>query len=415
MAKILLVEDDNNLREIYGARLGAEGYQIVSAGDGEEALAVAVKERPDLIISDVMMPKVSGFDMLDILRNAPETKDTKIIMMTALSQAEDKDRANKLGADLYLVKSQVTLEDVVASAKKILSDSSTDASSATPPPTSTPASPAPAPVPTPAATVAEPTPPVAVPAPAAIPAEPVVTAPAPGAPTATPVAPAPAPTPEPPTAAPVAQTPVQSATVPTLSGQPAAPPTPTPVVAVPDNTIPTATPVAPAPTPTPEPPTAAPVAKKIEVVLPDAEETKPAETPTSVPTDSTITDTEEKPTDSIGPTLAQALADEEQSATTKIKEPDSTPAAPTPSTTVQPDTATEVNDTEPINADVPVVGSPHEEIAGKKVIQPINDPTKGPDLNALLAKEEAKEITTQTPSEPAEDKDHPDELSKISL
>ena len=73
MSKIMLVEDDNSLREIYSIRLTAEGYVIVSAGDGEEALAMAVKERPDLIISDVMMPKISGFDMLDILRSTPET------------------------------------------------------------------------------------------------------------------------------------------------------------------------------------------------------------------------------------------------------------------------------------------------------------------------------------------------------
>lgn len=120
MAKIMLVEDDNNLREIYGARLQAEGYDIVSAPDGEEALALAVKEKPDLIISDVMMPRISGFDMLDILRNAPETKDTKVIMMTALSQAEDKARADKLGANRYLVKSQVTLEDVANAVREVL-------------------------------------------------------------------------------------------------------------------------------------------------------------------------------------------------------------------------------------------------------------------------------------------------------
>jgi len=120
MAKVMLVEDDNNLREIYEARLLAEGYEIVSARDGEEALALAVKERPDLIIADVMMPKISGFDMLDILRSTPETKDTKVIMMTALSQAEDKARAAQLGADRYLVKSQVTLEDVAKVAKEVL-------------------------------------------------------------------------------------------------------------------------------------------------------------------------------------------------------------------------------------------------------------------------------------------------------
>jgi len=120
MAKILLVEDDNNLREIYEARLMAEGYEIVSARDGEEALTVAMKEKPDLIISDVMMPKISGFDMLDILRTTEETKNAKVIMMTALSQAEDKARAEKLGADRYLVKSQVTLEDVAKVAQDVL-------------------------------------------------------------------------------------------------------------------------------------------------------------------------------------------------------------------------------------------------------------------------------------------------------
>ncbi len=125
MAKIMLVEDDNNLREIYEARLLAEGYTIVSAEDGEQALAMAVKEKPDLIISDVMMPKISGFDMLDILRSTPETQHTKVIMMTALSQAEDKMRADKLGADRYLVKSQVTLEDVARVAGEILQDSDT--------------------------------------------------------------------------------------------------------------------------------------------------------------------------------------------------------------------------------------------------------------------------------------------------
>lgn len=120
MSKIMLVEDDNNLREIYQARLLAEGYEIVSAKDGEEALAMAVKEKPDLIIADIMMPKISGFDMLDILRTTPETKNTKVIMMTALSQAEDKERAEKLGADRYLVKSQVTLEDVAKVARNVL-------------------------------------------------------------------------------------------------------------------------------------------------------------------------------------------------------------------------------------------------------------------------------------------------------
>jgi len=195
----MLVEDDNNLREIYEARLLAEGYEIVSAHDGEEALALAVKEKPDLIISDVMMPKISGFDMLDILRSTPETKDTKVIMMTALSQAEDKERADKLGADRYLVKSQVTLEDVAKIAREVLEGTGAAGAAASPPPMPDPV----------AAPVTNPMPPV-TPDPVASPvvAAPVAAPPADPAPVMPDPIPAPAPTvsPAPDASAPVTST-----------------------------------------------------------------------------------------------------------------------------------------------------------------------------------------------------------------
>ena len=148
MAKILLVEDDVNLREIYSARFAAEAYEVITASDGEEALATAVRERPDLIVLDVMMPKISGFDVLDILRSTPETKDTKVIMMTALSQDADRQRGESLGANKYLIKSQVTLEDVVNSVKEELGGAAKPAPAPTPaapiPPPSTPPAPPPA-------------------------------------------------------------------------------------------------------------------------------------------------------------------------------------------------------------------------------------------------------------------------------
>ena len=122
MKKILLVEDDSSLREIYGVRLTAEGYNVISAGDGEEALATTVREKPDLILSDVMMPKISGFDMLDILRATPETRDIKIIIMTALSAEDQRERGERLGADKFLVKSQVGIEDVVNAVKEVLGE-----------------------------------------------------------------------------------------------------------------------------------------------------------------------------------------------------------------------------------------------------------------------------------------------------
>lgn len=132
MTKIMLVEDDKSLREIYGVRLQAEGYEITSAGDGEEALAMAIKEKPDLIISDVMMPKISGFDMLDILRSTPETRDLKIIMMTALSSEDQRARGETLGANRYLVKSQVGIEDVVRTVHELLNDAPVSAAPAAP-------------------------------------------------------------------------------------------------------------------------------------------------------------------------------------------------------------------------------------------------------------------------------------------
>lgn len=122
MKKILLVEDDIALRDIYSARFMAEGYNVVSASDGEEALATAVRERPDLIVLDVMMPKISGFDVLDILRSTPDTKTTRVIMMTALSQETDRARGESLGVDRYLIKSQVTLDEVMTTVKQVIGD-----------------------------------------------------------------------------------------------------------------------------------------------------------------------------------------------------------------------------------------------------------------------------------------------------
>lgn len=122
MSKIMIVEDDTSLREIYSIRLTAEGYTVVVAGDGEEALAVAVREKPDLILSDVMMPKISGFDMLDILRATPEMQGIKVIMMTALSSEDQRQRGERLGANKYLVKSQVGIEDVVNAIHEVLGD-----------------------------------------------------------------------------------------------------------------------------------------------------------------------------------------------------------------------------------------------------------------------------------------------------
>lgn len=115
--KILLVEDEMALSAVYRSRLELEGFDVREVHNGEDALSATVEYRPDLILLDAMMPKISGFDVLDILRNTPETANVRIIMLTALSQPKDKERAESLGVDDYLVKSQVVISDVVSRIK----------------------------------------------------------------------------------------------------------------------------------------------------------------------------------------------------------------------------------------------------------------------------------------------------------
>ena len=118
--KVLLVEDDQGLATVYLQRFEAEGFSVKHVPNGEDALSAAIEFKPDIILLDVMMPKINGFDVLDILRNTPETASTKVVMLTALSQAKDLERAQELKADDYLIKSQVVIADVVEKIKKHL-------------------------------------------------------------------------------------------------------------------------------------------------------------------------------------------------------------------------------------------------------------------------------------------------------
>ena len=115
--KILLVEDDEALASVYKSRLDIEGFDTRGVFNGEDALSAAMEFKPDLILLDAMMPKISGFDVLDILRNTPETATIRVIMLTALSQPKDKERAEALGVNDYLVKSQVVIGDVIERVK----------------------------------------------------------------------------------------------------------------------------------------------------------------------------------------------------------------------------------------------------------------------------------------------------------
>ncbi len=102
--KILVVEDDPTILESLKALLAAKGYGVVAAMDGAEGVAAARREKPQLILLDVILPKMGGFDVCQILKKDPATKEIKIVMTTALGRMGDVESAFASGADDYLIK-----------------------------------------------------------------------------------------------------------------------------------------------------------------------------------------------------------------------------------------------------------------------------------------------------------------------
>ena len=117
---VLVVDDDQSLRQMYRARLEASGYGVIEATNGEEAMARAVEDKPSCILLDVMMPRVNGFDVLDILKTTPETKKIPVIILTALMQDEAKQRVVNSGAEACLVKAEVMPNQVVDTITAVL-------------------------------------------------------------------------------------------------------------------------------------------------------------------------------------------------------------------------------------------------------------------------------------------------------
>jgi len=117
---ILLVDDDLTLREMYEERMKAEGFNIIQATNGEEALKKAGESKPHVILLDIMMPKVNGFDVLKELKSNPELKDIPVIVLTALIQDVDRVQGRKLGAADYIVKSETMPGEVIAKIKNAI-------------------------------------------------------------------------------------------------------------------------------------------------------------------------------------------------------------------------------------------------------------------------------------------------------
>jgi len=117
---ILLVDDDLTLREMYEERLRSEGFEIIQATNGEEAMQKAQESHPNVILLDIMMPKVNGFDVLKQLKADSELKNIPVIILTALIQDVDKEQGKSLGAADYIVKSETMPGEVIVKIKNVI-------------------------------------------------------------------------------------------------------------------------------------------------------------------------------------------------------------------------------------------------------------------------------------------------------
>lgn len=121
MAKtVLVVEDDKYMREVLVAKLDKEGFAVLEAMDGSTGLDMTAKKKPDLVILDVILPVMNGFDYLDAKAKVAAIASIPVIILSNLGQREDVERGMKLGAKDYLVKAHFTPNDLIAKVKAYL-------------------------------------------------------------------------------------------------------------------------------------------------------------------------------------------------------------------------------------------------------------------------------------------------------
>jgi|SRR3989344_7271623 len=120
MAKIVIVEDDKFLRELITQKILKEGYQVVGAVNGEEGVAKTKEVKPDLVLLDLILPGIDGFEVLRQIKEDPETSKVPVIILSNLGQKDDVERGVQLGASDYMVKAHFTPGEIVAKIKAIL-------------------------------------------------------------------------------------------------------------------------------------------------------------------------------------------------------------------------------------------------------------------------------------------------------
>ena len=120
MKNILFIEDEEALQKTLKGAFGKEDYKIISALDGKKGLELAKTERPDLILLDLILPKMNGFDVLKQIKEDPSIKDVPVIVLTNLEEVQDINRVLELGATTYLIKADYSLEELITKIKKAL-------------------------------------------------------------------------------------------------------------------------------------------------------------------------------------------------------------------------------------------------------------------------------------------------------
>ncbi len=122
MKSILFIEDESALQKTFGEKLSQEGYEHISALDGEIGLELAKTKKPDLILLDLILPKIHGLEVLKKIKEDEEIKNIPVIVLTNLEGIEEIEKAMELGATTYLVKANYSLEELAEKVKKALSE-----------------------------------------------------------------------------------------------------------------------------------------------------------------------------------------------------------------------------------------------------------------------------------------------------
>lgn len=118
--KILIVEDDSFLQGLTASKLAKDGYAIVTASNGEDAVKMADAEKPDFILLDLVLPAMDGFEVLSKIRKNEALKKTPVIIFSNLAEEKDMQKAKELGANEYMVKSNFTLDELAAKIKAMI-------------------------------------------------------------------------------------------------------------------------------------------------------------------------------------------------------------------------------------------------------------------------------------------------------